>query len=223
MKKVLFVAVHPDDETLGCAGTILKHKVQGDEVYWMIITSIRNHPNPFPKEVVMKRDNTIKAVAEAYGFNDVAELNVPTILVDKFDIGLLVSRASSFIDEIKPDIVYMMHEHDVHSDHRISFAAIYSCLKSFRHPYIQQIYSYESLSETEFAVATPANTFIPNVYIDITEYIEKKLEIMSLYDTEVMKEPFPRSLSSIKALARIRGSRCGAMYAEAFMLLYAKY
>jgi len=201
----------------------LKHKTQGDEIYWMIITSIRNHPNGFPLEVVEKRDSTIKAVAEAYGFNAVAELDVPTTQVDKCDLGALVSKAGNCIDEIKPDVVYMMHEHDVHSDHRVSFAAIYSCLKSFRHPYIKQIYTFEALSETEFAVATAANAFVPNVYVDITDYIDKKLEIMSLYDTEIMQDPYPRSLSSIKALARLRGSRCGAMYAEAFMLLYAKY
>lgn len=222
MSKVLIVAVHPDDETLGCAGTILKHKAAGDEVVWMIITSIRNHPNNYPIEIVEKRNQTIKAVADAYGFNAVVELNVPTTLVDKFDLGMIVSKASKTIDEYKPEIVYMMHEHDVHSDHRVSFAAIYSCLKSFRHQYIKKIYSFEALSETEFAVASPNNTFIPNVFVDITDYIEKKLEIMSMYDTEVMEEPFPRSLSSIKALARVRGSRAGVMYAEAFQLLYER-
>lgn len=222
MSKILFVAVHPDDETLGCAGTILKHRDQGDEIYWMIITSIRNHPNNYPLDVVLKRDRTIKAVAEAYGFNAVVELNVPTTLVDKFDLGVLVSKASGFIDEIKPDVVYMMHEHDVHSDHRVSFATIYSCLKSFRHPFIKQIYTFEALSETEFAVSTASNAFVPNVFVDITDYIDKKLEIMSMYETEVMEEPYPRSLSSIKALARVRGSRAGVMYAEAFQLLYEK-
>ncbi|MBQ7742011.1 MAG: PIG-L family deacetylase [Bacteroidaceae bacterium] len=222
MSKVLVVAVHPDDETLGCAGTILKHKEQGDEVYWMIITSIRNHPNGYPSEVVKKRDQTIKAVADAYDFNGVVELNIPTTLVDKSDLGSLVSKASKAIDDIKPDIVYMMHEHDVHSDHRVSFSVIYSCLKSFRHPFVKRIYTFESLSETEFAVATPSNTFIPNVFVDITDYIGKKLEIMSMYDTELMDEPYPRSLSSIKALARVRGSRAGVMYAEAFQLLYEK-
>lgn len=222
MSRVLVVAVHPDDETLGCAGTLLKHKDQGDEIYWMIITSIRNHPNGYPISVVEKRDQTIKAVADAYAFNGVVELNIPTTLVDKSDLGLLVSKAGKSIDDIKPDVVYLMHEHDVHSDHRVSFAAIYSCLKSFRHPYVKRIYSFESLSETEFAVATASNTFIPNVFVDITDYIDKKLGIMSMYDTELMEEPYPRSLSSIKSLARVRGSRAGVMYAEAFQLLYEK-
>ena len=222
MSKVLVVAVHPDDETLGCAGTIMKHKDQGDMVFWMIITSIRNHPNGYPPEVVAKRDQVIKTVSEAYGFDGVVELNIPTTLVDKYDLSALVSKVSKSIDDIKPDVVYMMHEHDVHSDHRVSFSAVYSCLKSFRHPYINKIYSFEALSETEFAVPTSSNTFIPTVFVDITEYIGKKLDIMSLYDTELMDEPFPRSLSSIKALARLRGSRAGVMYAEAFQLLFER-
>ena len=116
----------------------------------------------------------------------------------------------------------MMHEHDVHSDHRVSFSALYSCLKSFRHPFVKQIYSFEALSETEFAVATSDNAFVPNVFVDITPYIDKKLEIMSMYEVELMEEPWPRSLSTIKALARVRGSRAGVMYAEAFQLLYEK-
>ena len=80
----------------------------------------------------------------------------------------------------------------------------------------------ETWSETEFALAVPAKTFIPNVYVDITDYIDRKLEIMQMYPKEVMLEPYPRSLSSIKAQARLRGSRAGVMYAEAFMLLYEK-
>lgn len=80
----------------------------------------------------------------------------------------------------------------------------------------------EALSETEFSPAIPSTSFVPNVYVDITEFMEKKMEIMALYVKEVMPEPYPRSLSSIKALARVRGSRAGVMYAEAFQLLYEK-
>lgn len=81
---------------------------------------------------------------------------------------------------------------------------------------------YETLSETEFAPALSCASFTPNVYVDITDYLDKKIEIMKLFYTELMEEPYPRSLSSIEALARVRGSRCGVKYAEAFMLLYEK-
>ena len=116
----------------------------------------------------------------------------------------------------------MMNHTDVHSDHRVAFDAVYSCTKSFRKPFVEQILMIEALSETEFALATQATSFVPNVYVDITPYIEKKLEIMSMYEGELMKEPYPRSLSSVRALARVRGSRAGVMYAEAFQLLYER-
>ena len=104
----------------------------------------------------------------------------------------------------------------------VAFDAVYSCTKSFRYPFIEKIYMMETLSETEFAPSVPAKTFLPNVYVDITDFIDKKLEIMQMYPKEVMQEPYPRSLSSIKSLARIRGSRAGVMYAEAFMLLFER-
>ena len=117
----------------------------------------------------------------------------------------------------------MMSCNDVHSDHRVAFDAVYSCTKSFRYPYIERIYMMETLSETDFAPSVASKAFVPNVFVDISGFIDKKMEIVSLYGSEMMQDPYPRSLSSIKALARVRGSRCGAMYAEAFMLLYAKY
>ncbi len=221
MRRVLFVAVHPDDETLGCGGTILKHKAQGDEIYWLIITSIRNHPlGIWSEDFAKKRDETIKKVADAYCFNKVVELNLPSIMLDKIDLGVFVEEVGKALDEVMPDTIYMMNRSDVHSDHRVSFSAVYGCLKSFRRSFIHRILMFEALSETEFAIALPESSFIPNVYNDITPYLGKKLEIMKLFKNEIMEEPYPRSLNSIEALARYRGTRAGVKYAEAFMLLY---
>ena len=223
MNKVLVVAVHGDDETLGCGGTLLKHKAQGDEIHWLLITGpTENHPFNFSKETIEKRNETIDKVGKMYGFNSTTYLALPTIFVHSVDFGEIVKKVSDAIKKIQPNVIYMMSNNDVHSDHRVTFDAVYSCTKSFRYPFIEKIYMMETLSETEFAPAISAKAFIPNVYVDITNYIEKKLEIMSMYDTEVMEDPYPRSLSSIKALARVRGSRAGVMYAEAFQLLYEK-
>ncbi len=223
MNKVLFVAVHPDDETLGCGGTILKHKAQGDEIYWLVVTNAtKNHPLCFSDELVEKRDKLVDDVSKAYGFDETIKMYLPTQMLHAVDLKDFVVKADDVFKRIQPNIIYMPFRGDVHSDHRVTFDAIYSCTKSFRKPYINGIYMLEALSETEFSPAVPATSFVPNVYVDITEYIDKKLEIMSLYEKEVMSEPYPRSLSSIKALARVRGSRAGVMYAEAFMLLYEK-
>lgn len=221
MRKVLFVAVHPDDETLGCGGTILKHKKAGDDITWLIITGIRNHPSGrWDNMAADRRDDVVNQVAKEYGFDHVIDLGLPTTILDRLDLGSIVSAIGEKIEEIKPDTVYMMFQNDVHSDHRVAFQAIYSCLKSFRHPFIKRVLMFEALSETEFAVANPANAFVPNVFVDVTDFMEDKLRIMSLFKTEVMQAPYPRSLSSLKALARFRGSRAGVEYAEAFMLLY---
>ena len=223
MNKILVVAVHPDDETLGCGGTLLKHKNNGDEIFWLIITSpTLNHPYGFTQEVIDKRICLVNQITEKYKFHKVISLNYPTQLLHTVDLRDMIKKIDAVFNEIKPNVVYTMFSNDLHSDHRVAFEAVYSCTKSFRNPFIEAIYMMETLSETEFAPAMQSTSFIPNVYVDITDYFDQKIEIMKLYETELMEEPYPRSLSSIEALARIRGSRCGVKYAEAFMLLYEK-
>ena len=223
MNKVLFVAVHPDDETLGCGGTILKHKAQGDEIYWLVVSNAtKNHPLGFSDEFVTQRDQLVDDISYAYGFDETIKMYLPAQMLHTVDLKDFVVKVDEVFKRIQPNIIYMPFRGDVHSDHRAAFDAVYSCTKSFRKPYINEIYMLEALSETEFSPAIPSTSFVPNVFVDITKYMDKKLEIMSLYETEVMPEPFPRSLSSIKALARVRGSRAGVMYAEAFQLLYER-
>lgn len=223
MNRVLCIAVHADDETLGCGGTILRHKAEGDEIHWLLLTGpTENHPSNFKQELIDRRSKMVEDVAKAYEYDSLDYLALPTQLLHALDLRDIIKKISDVIKRIQPNIIYTMFADDVHSDHRVAFDAIYSCTKSFRYPFIEKIYMMETLSETEFALATSARTFLPNVYVDITNYIDKKLEIMLIYSTEMMEEPYPRSLSSIKALARVRGSRAGVMYAEAFQLLYEK-
>lgn len=223
MSRVLFIAVHPDDETLGAGGTILKHKDAGDQVFWLVITApTKNHPSNFTDEFIAMRNKLVDTVASAYGFDETFKLDLPTQMLHAVDMKFFVGLVNDVFKKVEPDTVYMMFKNDVHSDHRVTFDAVYSCSKSFRKPYIKRIYMIETLSETEFAPAVPTLSFVPNVFVDITPYMDRKLEILSLYSSELMPEPFPRSRSSIIALARVRGSRAGVVYAEAFQLLYEK-
>lgn len=223
MNKVLIIAVHPDDETLGCGGTLLKHKAQGDEVYWMVVTGPRKGDYPsFTDEFISQRDKLVDRVAAAYGFDETIKLNFPTQRLHAVDLKDIITKISETMNRIKPDTIYMMYNNDVHSDHRVAFEAAYSCTKSFRYPFIKRILMIEALSETEFALATQSSAFVPNVYEDITPFMDRKLEIMKLFEGELMQEPYPRSLGSVEALARVRGSRAGVMYAEAFQLLFEK-
>ncbi len=216
--KILVISPHPDDETLGCGGTILKHKDIGDKIYWLIITNI-DVKNGWDKDIIKKRQKEIETVAEMYGFEKTFKLDYPTAKLDTIPIQEIIKSISEVILEIKPEIIYLPNRSDVHTDHQITFKAAYSCTKNFRYPFIKKILMYETLSETEFAPALPENTFIPNVFVDITNYFEKKLEIFKIYKLEVMTEPLPRSLKVIKALVKYRGSRIGKKYAEAFVLL----
>lgn len=223
MNKVLCIAVHADDETLGCGGTMLKHKALGDEIHWLLITGPTNdHHCNFSQAHIDERAERVNRVAAAYGYDSLEYLGLPTQMLHTLDLRDIIQKISEVIKKIQPNIIYMMFANDVHSDHRVAFDAVYSCTKSFRYPFIEKIYMMETLSETEFALSVSANAFIPNVYVNITEFIDRKLEIMQMYTTEVMHEPYPRSISSIKALARVRGSRAGVMYAEAFQLLFER-
>lgn len=223
MKKVLVVSVHPDDETLGCGGTILKHVQNGDIVDWLILTGpTENHPYGFSKEIIDGRDREIEMATAEFGFNIVEYLRFPTQLLDEIKFRDLVVSIDKVINDLQPEIIYLINRSDVHSDHRVAFNAIYACTKNFRKPFVQKILMYETLSETEFAPALSSNAFIPNVFVDISNFMEKKLEIMSIFSSEVMPDNLPRSYSAINALATYRGSRIGVNHAEAFMLLYEK-
>lgn len=220
-KNVLVIAVHPDDETLGCGGTLLKHKDSGDNIYWLIVTRANQRITSIPNIVTLQQ-NYIKEVADNYKFDGWKQLDFLTTELDMYSTGEIVFSVSSYINEIKPDIIYLNHYSDIHSDHKITFEAVMSCTKNFRYPFIKKMLLFETLSETEFAPAIGSNAFSPNVFNDITKFIDKKLEIMKLFTTEQMEEPLPRAMSSIKALGRYRGSRIGVEYAEAFILLYEK-
>lgn len=221
MSHILVVAVHPDDETLGCGGTLLKHKSKGDTISWLIVTNISTELG-YSKEKTAQRQAEIDLVASMYGFDNIVKLNLPTTRLDEIPFIKLVDLFSKEIQKLKPDIIILPNRSDVHTDHKYSFDAAYSCTKNFRYPYITKILMMETLSETEYTPSLAENCFVPNSFVDITDYFDKKIEIMSVFNSELMIDNLPRSKNAIKALAAYRGSRICVNYAEAFMLLYEK-
>ena len=213
MNKVLVVAVHPDDETLGCGGTLLKHKFNGDEIHWLIATEMKD------SEGVKQRDNEIDKVGIFYDFDSVNRLGLSTTKGDEYSVNDLITKISFVINKVKPNIIYLPFKSDVHSDHKYIFDAAYSSTKSFRYPFIKKIYMMETLSETEFSVSTKEDSFVPNVFVDVSEHINKKIELMNIYKSEIGKHPFPRSERNIIALATYRGATANCNYAESFMLI----
>jgi len=216
MSRVVIVTPHPDDETLGCGGTILKHISRGDEVYWLIVTSMGDR---FPDNIKDKRNLEIIEVAKQYQFSDVYQLNQAASQLDSLPKGELISKISTVFSEVKPNVVYVPYPSDIHSDHKEVFEATMACTKWFRYPHVEKILAYETLSETDFTIDPDANGFRPNVFINISQYLRKKIEIMSIYESEIESFPFPRSVKAIESLAYVRGAASGVDAAEAFMLL----
>ena len=208
MNKILVISTHPDDETLGCGGTLLRHKEMGDKIFWLIVSSGNKN-----------QDSYVDEVANNYKFNNWKQLSFLETKLEDYSKSEIINEISNYIIEQKPDIVYLNHYSDVHSDHRVVFESVISCTKSFRYPYIKKVLLYETLSETEFSAPNSKNSFTPNIFHDITPFMSRKIDIMKIYKTEIMEGFLPRSESSLKSLARYRGSRINVEYAEAFELV----
>jgi LmbE family N-acetylglucosaminyl deacetylase len=215
--KTLVVAPHPDDELLGCGGTLLRRKAEGNTLAWMIVTGI-SVENGWPQQSVHRRSTEIDQVAESVGFSAVYTLGLPTTQLDRIPIKDLISQFSAIFMEFQPEEVFLPHRSDVHSDHRVVFDAAAACVKCFRFPFVRRVLAYETPSETEFSLDADAS-FQPNVFIDISDYLNRKLELLAIYQSELGDFPFPRSVEAIRSLAAWRGANSGVAVAEAFQLL----
>ncbi|MEK5483878.1 MULTISPECIES: PIG-L deacetylase family protein [unclassified Viridibacillus] len=216
MKRVIIVTPHPDDETLGCGGTLLKYKKENHDLYWLIVTGMGDS---FTKERKQKRQKEIDTVANMYDFKEVFQLDFPAAELDCIPMGDIVGRISQVFSKVKPQIVFTPYPGDIHSDHKVVFDATMSCTKWFRYPSVERVLAYETLSETDFSIDPDVNGFRPNVYINIGGFLEEKIKIMNIYASEISAFPFPRSEKAIKSLAYLRGAASGYEEAEAFMLL----
>ncbi len=215
--KTLVVAPHPDDETLGVGGTLLRRKAEGGETAWLIVTGI-SEAGGWPEARVAARKGEIAKVSKLYGFDRVYELGFPAAKLDAVPVGELVGKISEVLKDFCPDEIFLPHEGDVHTDHRNVFDAVVSCTKWFRYPFVKRVLAYETLSETGFGLGT-GKEFQPNVFVDVSKHLEQKLQVMEVYGSEMGEFPFPRSREAILALAQYRGSTSGFRAAEAFELL----
>jgi Uncharacterized proteins, LmbE homologs len=214
--KIMVISPHADDETLGAGGTLLKYREKDHKIYWLNITNIKKKYG-YKEEKEQMRINEMKLVREAYQFDGVYDLGLEPAGLHKYEFNELINMIKEVIIEVNPNTVILPFMHDVHSDHRVVFDAVYSCTKAFRYPYINNILCMEILSETDYAVTD--NGFIPNYYVGIDKYLDKKIDIMKVYSSEIEQPPFPRSLDGIKSLAKFRGGSCGNVYAEAFRII----
>ncbi|WP_035481383.1 PIG-L deacetylase family protein [Gallaecimonas xiamenensis] len=218
MKNVLVVAPHADDESLGCGGTLLRHRAEGDHIHWLIVTGMSEAYGYSPEQIAARK-REIEKVADLYHFSSVTELGLPPAQLDALPLGQLIGAISPVINRIAPQWVYVPYRNDAHSDHQVVFDAVMSATKSFRYPFIKRLMTYETLSETDFGLKPEDGGFRPNIYVDISQHLDKKLDILDIFSSEMGEFPFPRSRKALSALAALRGVQSNAEAAEAFMLL----
>lgn len=216
-ERTLIIAPHPDDEVLGAGGLLLRRKAEGAVLGWVIVTCI-SEQDGWAAERVSARDAEIAAAAREIGFDDVFNLRLPTARLDELPMSTLVRLLGDVFKSFVPTEVLVPHRGDVHSDHRVVFDAVAACTKWFRYPSVRRVMSFEAASETEFGLSRET-AFHPNFFVDIGDYLERKLELLKVYDSEIGEFPFPRSEKALRALAEWRGANSGCTAAEAFELL----
>jgi len=216
---ILAISAHPDDETLGAAGTLLSHAAQGATLHWLIGTEA--HEPQWSRETIARKAAEVERVAQAYPMKSVHKLRQPTTKLDRVELNVLIDGVRRVIEEVRPEIVYLVHAGDVHTDHHAMFTATMTVLKAFymRKWGVRRVLSFETLSSTDAAPPQFHRAFIPTVYHDISAQLEKKIQVMDLFASEAQPDPFPRGPAAMRALARYRGATIGVDYAEAFMLI----
>lgn len=213
----LVLAPHPDDEVLGCGGTMLRRRKEGHETGWLIVSDI-SEALGWSAATVQERTDEIARVSDLFGFTKVFNLKLPDAALDTLSKAELVRHIAGVFKEFEPEEVFLPFPSDIHTDHRAVFDAGAACTKWFRYPSVRRVLVYETISETDFSL-DPASSFRPNVFVDITGQLDRKIEIMRVYRSELGVFPFPRSVEAIRALATLRGAAAGYEAAESFQLL----
>lgn len=221
MKNVVVISAHPDDETLGLGGTLLKLKKNKFNLFWIIITCIKENQGYSAKQID-SREKEILMVSKRFDFTKVFKLDYMTASLTPKDVNSMIPKISKIFKSIEPNIVYVLNRSDVHTDHRYTFDAVFSCTKSFRFPSIKKVLMYECISETEFSPAISNMRFVPNHFENIEEFIDQKVDIMKIYKSEINKHPFPRSEENLLSISKFRGAMSGYKFAEAFQLIFSK-
>ncbi|MDO4720818.1 MAG: PIG-L family deacetylase [Peptostreptococcaceae bacterium] len=216
MNRIMVVSPHPDDETLGAGGSLLKYRNQGKDIFWLNITNM-SEDYGYAQERVGKRNDEIRLVNERYGFRDFLNLELEPAGLEKYTFSEVYPRIADFLLEVKPDTLILPNPSDAHTDHEAVFRWMSPFTKSFRYPFVQKVLVMEILSETEFSMGNTG--FKPNYFVDVSDFMDEKIEMMKLYESEVGSGNFPRSERNIRALGTLRGSMSDRFYAEGFQLL----
>lgn len=227
MTRVLVVAAHPDDETLGCGGTIAKHAESGDDVFVLFLAEgisarFRQSKIDSPEVLALSKRRNGHAV-RALEVLGVPQASVslsmrPCCRLDAEPHIEIVKEIEASIAAIRPATVYTHAAQDVNIDHRIVHSAVLAACRPAAESSIRSVYAFEVLSSTEW---NPAAPFACTAFQDITDQMDRKIAAMKAYEDEMRAPPHPRSEAAIRSLATFRGGQAGVHYAEAFQLIRA--
>ncbi|MEQ9716419.1 MAG: PIG-L deacetylase family protein [Candidatus Asgardarchaeum sp.] len=219
--KVLTVIAHPDDEVLGCGGTVTRLSKEGHAIYILILgegvtsrDNIRNRKKRENEIIDLKnyaeKANAILGVKEVF-FRDFPDNRFDTVPL--LDIVKVIEKIKN---NIKPEIIFTHYEKDLNIDHQITYKAVITATRPIKGETVKEIYSFELPSSTEWNYPL---SFSPNVFYDISETINVKLRALKEYKTELREYPHPRSLEGVKLNAKYWGMKVGLKHAEAYKVV----
>lgn len=224
MNTVLVVAAHPDDEVLGCGGTMARHAAEGDRVHILIVAE-----GATSRDSVRDKDgrgDELEALREAgrraagiVGGQAPTFIGLPDNRLDSLDLIDVIKPIESAIAEIGPNIVYTHHSGDLNIDHAIVNRAVVTACRPLPGTPVKSIYTFEVPSSTDWGSAISPRPFRPNRYVDIARQLEQKISALECYEAEMREFPHARSYQSVRALATHRGAVCGVEAAEAFEII----
>ena len=216
--KVVVVAAHPDDEVLGCGGTIARHAAEGDTVYAVFMADGVTSRFTAGDLDLTTRHAAAETAGKILGISEKFFLGLPDNRMDSAPLLEVVQKLEPIINKVNPNIVYTHHYGDLNVDHRITHQAVLIACRPLPGSSVQAIYAFEIMSSTEWATPT-AHPFIPNHFVNITNYEQKKMLALAAYEKEIHDEPHSRSAEHIAQLGRHRGCSVGVQSAEAFVLI----
>jgi N-acetylglucosamine malate deacetylase 1 len=216
-KRILVVAAHPDDEILGLGGTIARHVSGGDRVTSAIVADLGTAR--YEDDTINSVRQNAQEAAQKLGVADIRFAGFADQTLDTLPILEITQWIEKVLKDIQPQIIYTHHRGDLNRDHKIVHEATLTAARPYSASYVERILCYETPSSTEWAGSYHENQFIPNLYVDITPYLEKKLDAMSAYATELLPFPHPRSLEALRMRAATWGSVIGVAAAEPFLLV----
>jgi LmbE family N-acetylglucosaminyl deacetylase len=217
-KKVLIVAAHPDDEVLGCFGTVARLIKQGYEAYTLILGEGKTSRDESrivenKKDEIEVLNSEIQKANDIIGVKKVFVESFPDNRFDSVDLLDIIKVVSKVKEEVKPDIIFTHYEHDLNIDHQITYKAVITATRPMEDEPVSEIYSFEILSSTEWNYPL---SFSPDIFYDISETIDLKVNAMKEYKSELCEYPHPRSLEGIELNAKYHAMRVGKRYVEAF-------